>query len=191
MAMSPVHPKKMSDFRCVIRCKDVTNPDNLQIMVWGSHFAARKYIEAILEGYEWEQISDNVIEADSGAVITCEEMNAVLDYEYTKEEEEYKFRGSDARAIRIFRGEDEPAKENGPDNDAPTTSTRKSTPRAKRTKRKAAPANGKTIGEIADKVGIPASKARAILRKNKIDKPEAGWVWEDAAPIIKILKENK
>lgn len=47
-----------------------------------------------------------------------------------------------------------------------------------------------TIAQLASDIGIEPSKARAILRKNKVEKPADGWQWADPAPIAAMLKKG-
>lgn len=62
-------------------------------------------------------------------------------------------------------------------------------PRKKRTRK--APDGMVSIAHIADELGIPATKARKLLREAKIEKPDAGWAWDEkgAKKIRKVLKQ--
>lgn len=80
------------------------------------------------------------------------------------------------------------------------TSSKDPTPRKERKKQPATPKKARkprpaqegmvTIGQIADELGLSASKARKMLRDAKIDKPAHGWSWseDDAKDIKKRLK---
>lgn len=56
------------------------------------------------------------------------------------------------------------------------------------------PVEATTLGDLCKALGITPSSARRALRASKVEKPEAGWVWEDPQElkrIKRILRKSK
>ena len=58
---------------------------------------------------------------------------------------------------------------------------------------KRAPRDGLiTVGQICDRLSVKAGKARSILRRQRVEQPEAGWAWpaDEAAKIEALIAKH-
>lgn len=121
------------------------------------------------------------------------EMEAVVEYELSRAEEEWEIPDP---YLRLWcRLADAPQKERSPVI-APEPAKKAPTERLARPKaepkRRVSSADIITAVDIASELKLPGSKVREALRRSSMVKPDGGWQWPsvDKDRIIAIIKEN-
>lgn len=172
---------------------DNTNTGSFCFHNFHSAYAARHFLDVLIDGHEYRWLSSNKIAVANGIIIRGEgkeNVADILDYEMTAREREWiipepyhsyfnQFAGKIVRRVRA-------------EGDAPVARVaRVKRDRPASTKR-VAPDGFVSIGDIADELKIEPRICRAILRSNKIEKPEHGWQWaSDKASTIRELIRAK
>lgn len=144
----------------------------LDACVFYAKFAAKKFLDLMIEDDEVEWVSDKELHTDNDLQITGEDLRKIFNYKIKYNEERYHSFDEEAlRRIAIMRSDD-PAK---PFVAGETHSKRR------RVSRK-----GMTLMKtIAEEVGMTPRVARGILR-GVMKKPEQGWAWRTEAEVNRI-----
>jgi hypothetical protein len=156
-----------------------------------AEYAAKHFLDKLLEGKTFKWINRRLIHCDDGMTIKGEndtDLEIILDYEFKGKEAQwvipepymsYALKLSGKIAFKQVP-QDEP-----------------STPREPTVKREPKPSierpDGLTpLSDIADELGIDPRDARQILRKHS-EKPTWGWAWPSDAidKVRQILKKNR
>lgn len=176
----------------------INKGDNFIGVGFGATYSARKFLDVLLQDDEVTLTrgvsgrKDTVISSTDISVRSDNIMD-IVNYEYQGRESEWELNlsgnsGSVAQAeqfrsstgVRIEKRV-EPTAEKG------TERVRKEKP---------AKINREgliTIAQISNDLKMESREARSILRKMKVDKPEAGWAWKNSEvdEIKKIIKNNR
>ena len=163
-----------------------------------AHYAAKRFIATCTKGEEYSWV-DRVSKKIRGSGETlCTKGGIILDGLGLEKATEYRYKNDAEQDWVIPTGSDLTHLQTAEIVERPEEASVVKTlepPKVKKprkVKKTLPPKKGLThIKEIAEKAGIPAGEARAILRKAKVEKPEEGWYWPDnkTGPILKILKE--
>jgi hypothetical protein len=145
-----------------------------------SAYAAKHFLEFIMQGKDWRWIKENEIVVENGTRIRGErvdDLERALTHKFTSDEAKYEIPEPDLTYYRSFLGLSRIKAL--PDERPPVT--RAPTPpevKVKRKKEKIKAGAYVTIGDIAQELRRKPSELRGILRKLKIPKPETGnWAW--------------
>jgi hypothetical protein len=185
----------------VVRAEHVDHPNKLVILTFAIVWAAKKCVDQLLEGEEYRWLDKHTIMTPSGKKIKSEQLEEIIEYDYSKEEQEWDFPPSDTKlAIQLFlakpKTQEERAAEIKERNERlglTGTSVEVKAPRVKKEKVPRASREGLTsVADICEEIGMDPPDARAILRKKKIEKPAQGWVGDEnwAREIRKVLEAN-
>lgn len=168
-------------------------------------YAAKAFINLMLDGDDYTRTNDFQIESDRGVRIRMENIptrkgpsrfDEVLTYQFTPQEAEFTFPDSFIQSYgtvpRLKTLRECPA---APEPDHATETPVKVAQRAPSTPKPASkpkPEGLVTVASIADELKIDAKAARTALRKAKIEKPEHGWSFApaDVARITAAIKEH-
>lgn len=175
----------------------INKGENLLGVGFAATYAAKKFIDILLGDDELAKTrgitgEEDTIVSSSGISIRSEEIDEILNYEFSKTEEEWTLpdagSGSSSCAMS-FRSSSGIRVEKTQDNEK--------TERAPRHKIEKIVKPSKegliTIQQIAGELKMEARDCRAILRKMKVDKPQVGWAWNkiEVDDIRKIINDNK
>lgn len=161
-------------------------------------YAAKRFIDQVLDGNDFTWVDDATIRTTSGdPIITIRaehftDMEAVMEHEDSKLEEQWElpipYTGY-ARAIRRLPQFIPGEHEQRDDTPTPAKPKRERAPKRAAT-RKSVGDDMMTIGQLADELGMSAREARGILRKSNTPKPDHGWAWpkNEVDAIRKLLK---
>lgn len=159
-------------------------------------FAAKKAFEEAIGDEDYKWVDHRTVVTDRGVKVQSNQLEEIVEYEYSKVEHEWDYPDEKKRAVRLVthgkpsqEEREERNKRLGIDNSAPVKA-----PREKRESKPRASREGLTsVADIAGELDIEASEARAILRKAKVEKPAAGWAGDEAwaKRIREILKKGK
>jgi len=145
-------------------------------------FAAKKAFDLAVDGDEYKWIDHRTVQTSRGVTISSDELEEIVEYDYSKEEQEWDFPDNDRRSVLVVvrpqtKEEREARNQRLGVNDD-------SEPRERPAKKERVPRASKegltTIQQIAQELKAEAGDCRAVLRKKKIDKPDVGWAWEPA-----------
>lgn len=169
--------------------------NRLVIVSFCAVFAAKKAFEILTAGETYKWLNTKTVVTSGGMKITSEQLEEIVEYDFSKTEQEWDFPPSDTRNSLISaRNRQATAEERIERNErlgieAPRESV-------KREKKEHVPKPSRdgliTVQAIAQELNIEAGEARAILRKAKVEKPEAGWAFNDneAKSIRDIIKKG-
>lgn len=146
--------------------------DREPISIFYACYAAKKYLEALLDGEPYVLEGDTILKSESGLFVRSDTLPEILEHKYTKEEAAWELpHPYDVEAYFMRYGK-------RPDNK--TVVTREIT-RERKVRRKRAPRTGLVpVGDIAEQLGLSPREARGRLRKAKVQKPDAGWAWPES-----------
>lgn len=151
---------------------------------WNSAYAARKYLEFVMDGEEVDWTALNKFITHHGVEVSCMapsdrlEENVIeeaLNHKFTKAEEAFVIPQKDRDAfIRMVRPY--------PDVEKPG-----STGKAKIDRKGPNKPDGKyiSVAQIAEEAGVEPRDARASLRKAKFEKPDWGWSFKAGSDDLK------
>lgn len=190
----PHHPRKPGIYVLYI---DWPEKDQSCVYIYAEAFGAKRHLDILLEGLDFTVAKDDDLvgliddkrwlRAENGIRIRCRLLQDILDHVDSPEEAEWQFETRHVRAIEAFRyGEARTPQE---DIDQPKETPQESAKKARRAKRRKAkreasprapretPDGMITVATIAESLNILPREARARLRKAKVTKPDAGWIW--------------
>lgn len=174
--------------------------DNILNVGFGADYSAKKFIDLLIGNDEVHKTrgitgKEDTIVTSSDVIIRSETIDKILNYEYTKAEEEWELpeSGSCGSSTQALRFRSLSLTERYEADDTPRES--KVSTRTEKPERKPKPSKEGlvSIAEIAAELKMEAREARAILRQQKVEKPEAGWCWckKDVENIRRVLNDNK
>lgn len=188
---------------CLYISRDGEDDTQSMAVVFAASYAARKFLDVLLEDDEiewWEnpfmvRLGVNVegctIRSSSSIVVSTrwwpDRMRKVVEHEYSLEEMGWQLRNPMRQWAVMFR--------NGPN--FPRTLEEDGHVREKRERKPVqhrAPRDGLTpVADIATALGMEPREVRGILRGLKIEKPAAGWAWpaEKAAEIQSLIEKHR
>ena len=135
---------------------------------WAALYAAKRQLLDAIDDHSYKQTSPTTIVTDDDVHIRSEQLNDLLEYEFTKEESAWRLPDRDAALLLRLRN----APRSRADAPTPAKSPRPAvTPRQPRTPR---PDGLVSLADICAELHIDAREARAILRKTML-KGEHGW----------------
>lgn len=192
LGLEPPYPA--APYRPTKYCLYVTKNENLATWGFTAAYAAKKFLEILLADDTLDRITSlngkpTTILSSSGIKVFCDEIDELLDYEYTANEKlwglnEPEF--SNALRFRNSSGYEQSTRVVQSDNaDQP-----------KKEKPQKIPKPSKegliSIAEIAASLKMEPRDARAALRAAKVEKPVVGWAWSksEVDTIKKILQNN-
>lgn len=172
----------------------ISHEERLVVLAYCAAFAAKKAFETALDGDEYKWIDHRTIQTSRGVKIKSNELEEIVEYDFSRTEEEWDYPPTDRSSIlRVVRPQTKEERESrnsrlGVSNDNASVerpAKREKTPRPSR--------EGLiSVQSIAQELGIEAGEARQILRKAKIEKPEAGWAGDEkwANEIRTVIKKG-
>lgn len=170
--------------------------DNILNIGFGADYSAKKFLNLLIgkdEVHKTRGITgkEDTLVTSSGVIIRCETIDEILNHEFTKAEEEWELpdsgnMGTSTQAL-AFRSSTIKS------DDGPVKVLSEPKVRAEKVERKPKPSKEGlvSIAEIAAEIKMDARDARAILRQQKVVKPEVGWYWNKReVDKIKTLLHN-
>ena len=184
------------------------HPDNdaFQHVAFASLYAAKHFLDAILDNTSFKWVSDDEIEVHKPHYFTikCDGIEAGLDtvfeYKFTNEELNWELPDNYRRMASQIRGNSAPTLQKAPETASQPEKRVLAKPEPKPARPKQPVASPKpsaegltTIGDVAASYGFDAKQARGIMRKAGIDKPASGrWEWASVpASVHKAFKDAK
>ena len=147
---------------------------------WATLYAAKRQLLDAIDGHSYKQIDPNTIVTDDDVSIRSEQMNDLLEYEFTKEEAAWQLPDRDAALLFRLR--------NAPRSRADTPQTAENAPAGITPRRNPAPRPDGLIAlaDICADLGVDPREARALLRK-QMSKPTHG-SWSFAPEEVESVK---
>ena len=171
MPSSPMHPPV-----AVLYFNGLTR----LISSWAALYAAKRQLLDAIDGHSYKQIDPNTLVTDDDVEIKSEQMNDLLEYEFTKEEAAWQLPDRDAALLLRLR--------NAPRLRAEAPQTAENAPAGitpRRTHRPS-PEGLISLADICADLGIDPREARAALRK-QMSKPAHG-SWSFAPEEVESVK---
>ena len=172
-------------------------------------YAAKHFIDALLQDAEYKWVSDSMIEMHSHGDWNIHTQNSltglndIFEHKFTKAEAEWQLPTPYPNQIRQIRGESyfdiEPARAGSPaaQASAPAKGAKNAQETPSRVKQhvsKPSKSGLITLPEIASPLGLDAKAARNILRNAAYPKPDSGrWEFDatEAEKVKKVLSNGK
>lgn len=144
----------------------------LDVCVFYARFAAKKFLDLMIEEDEVEWLNDNTLRTTMDITLRGDKLKEIFSHKLTYNENRYHKLSEDSeRRTAIIRSDDY----------AKPFVAGESLSHRKRSSRK-----GMTlIKVIAEELGITPREARGILREH-MKKPEQGWAWRTTEEVTKI-----
>lgn len=191
-ASAPTRPGK--------HCLYINKGSGRQIAIFATTYAARKYLDILLEDDDVSRIrgvtgEEDTIVTNTGLTVRCSEIDEIIKHKYSSNEEKWEMGEPDATNAMRFRSSGHVQAETSVgsgDNDS-----KSETSKVVREKKVKTPRPSKegliSIGDIATELKMEPRDCRAILRDKKIAKPDVGWAWnkEEVDKIKQIIHDNK
>lgn len=158
-------------------------------------YAAKHFVETLLQGGKFKWQSPTILIGENGVKVKSDQLEEIIEYEYVGNEASWELPShmtQQAEGIRREYREDDvsrPDPTGAEGDDAPEQPTKpKREPKPE--KPKIDKSGLVSVGEIAEQMGIEARDARGALRKQKVEKPDGGWLWtpDKVDGIKKIIK---
>lgn len=161
---------------------------------FGTFTSAQYWLEQLLKlDHSWQD-ENTIIFTKKKYTMTLKgsHLEDVIEHTPPKREEPYIIQHPSIRVLDRALTFWEPRHRNTP---APVTD-KSEKPKPAPAQKKDRPTKGAvTVGDMAKELGIPATKARSILRKAKVEKPPQGWTFEAGtdleAEIFDIIKAGR
>ena len=147
---------------------------------WATLYAAKRQLLDAIDGHSYKQIDPNTLITDDDVHIKSEQMNDLLEYEFTKEESAWQLPDRDAALVLRLR--------NAPRSRTDTPQTAENAPTGVTLRRSPSPKPDGLISlaDICAELHIDAREARATLRK-QMPKPAHG-SWSFPADQVDAIK---
>lgn len=158
-----------------------------------SAYAAKWFVEYVIDGHDFEWLDDNTIETEHGFKIKGERdsLERAVEYKPTSKEREWRPEIGHMQYYETFTGKrraiDVPEKQVAPA-PKPKKERKPVDEDVKVLRKKAKVKSGDyiTISEICAELGHAPRECRQVLRNLKVEKPGHGWAWPPGeAAIIK------
>lgn len=172
----------------------------LIVMAFSATYAAQHFVNAALQDgkFKWKKanaalgvkVPDTIV-GENGVEIRCPQgMEEIIEYEMSSAEEQWELPAYYVAQCDMVRRE---YREDAPTHDPETGEKVKKPKKEPKPKKEKIDKTGLiSVGEIAEDMEIDARDARAALRKQKVDKPAAGWAWPESEveAIKKAIKKG-
>lgn len=190
-------PFPAAPYRVGKHCLYINKGERMMVQIFAADYSARKFLDILLADDELGLTKDifgnpNTIQTSSGISVRCHDIQRLIDYEYSASEAEWELPEPYLSQALRFRSDSyhRPQPKVVSDNtDKPAR-----VPREKKEKSPRPARDGLiSIADIAEELKMEPREARGILRKAKIEKPDAGWAWSknEVDTIKKLLQSNK
>lgn len=154
---------------------------------WAAPYAARKYLEFIMDGEEVDWTALNKFVTSKGVEVSCaapsdklqpNELELALDHKYTKAERAFEVPEKDRKSFELLL------------RPYPDKFEKPSTGKAKVGRASPNRPEGKfiTVADICEELKVQPRDGRAALRKAKVEKPEWGWAFPIGSDELKQAK---
>ena len=148
-------------------------------------YAAKKFLDIIMQGASFKWINDHTILTDNGLKIRAEyhcSLEEVIEYEYKGKEGSFTFPCPYDRIFDQFAGVTTTP--------TVTQSIPASIPTKERAPSEPRPDGLIPLADIVAELNIEPRDARQILRKSELEKPSYGWAWArgEVDKIKKLLR---
>ena len=165
------------------------------------HWADAIYTSCTEHGCEFNWIDDYrlvITHPKTGTTLTLYEhdLQNLLEYEPNKEEQAWTPPYPDSAQLERTKTfwDWQPMSSfhtstSEPEEPQPSTPKPKPKTQNRHRSQKEAPKGMTTVAILAAEADIPANKARQILRKNKIQKPEGGWTFKTSDPQVQVIRD--
>jgi hypothetical protein len=179
----------------------VWNGSRFATFAWTKAFAAKKAVDFLIGEDEYKWLDNRTIITDSGIKIKSDELEDIMEHEFSKSEQEWDFapHDQDGFALRAMRKSDEDLVTERKERNVRTAYVGDERPKASRkekgsSKPRASRDGLVTIQAICEELGIDPRDARRVLRGSKtFQKGESGWAWPEgqADEVRKFLGKQK
>jgi hypothetical protein len=176
---------------------EVRNEDGLLgILTFAAPYAAKMFLDELIGDHDFTWKKDDMIQltTDELAMRIQGDVEELMEYKLSKKEQQWELPHNYKIQAELWRSGTNvyAGRELEPQPDPQPKPKREPKPRKERKPKAPAPDGAITVAAIADKIGMKASDARAILRKRKVPKPDHGWSGDSkwAKEIEKHLKEG-
>ena len=171
------------------------NENRLHVVSYCAAWPAKKALDYIIEDEKFKWIDRRTIVLDSGLRVQSDELEELMELELGRREEEWDFPEYELRKFAMIKmkkvdidrekSERAPRQANSGEPLPPRKEKRERVPRSSRE-------GLVTVQTICEELGIDPRDARQFFRKKKLEKPSAGWAWEEgrANEIRKMLGEE-
>lgn len=158
-------------------------------------YAAQLYINEVLDNYDHTWLNETTIKVESNGhtlTIKCNSLEDILEYDpKPKEIEEFIPQHPDTVILEYLKHFDRYQEQQPEEPKAPIVKsepkTHKPPKRHKTTKQ--SQEGYISIPELANEYDIQPNKARNLLRKANIQKPQNGWTFKTDDPILKQIRK--
>lgn len=185
---SPAKPPK-----CSLRM-DWPDTDQMQIRTFRGLWGAKLLFDFLTDFKQVRWMSPTKLIVDeTGMVISSPELEQIVEYKLTKNEETYQWPEPFLSEVTSFKNKTTVKASRGNNRQLPDSEKRE---HVKREKKERTPRPSKdglvSIGDIAAQLDIEPRIARGILRTSKTPKPDAGWAWAqgEVDKIKSIIKKG-
>lgn len=188
---SPTNPPKYAVY-CSYPHDAAPGQSRMIVMCFLATYAAKHFVNAVLqdEGFKWSK-SDTII-GDNGVKVRCEGLEDIIEYDWEAGEKGWELPPAMIKQTELLRREyrDDAPVSTGAEGDEEVERPKKPKKEPKPEKVKVDKTGLVSVGEIAEQMGIEARDARGALRKQKVEKPDGGWLWapDKVDGIKKIIK---
>lgn len=178
-------------------CMYFIRGEQRMINIFAAPYSAKKFFEAVLDGDKYKMISKTQLVMDCGIELRCDTLEEIINHKYTKDEAAWELPMPYPRQASVFRqgpatGDEKAAKQSSSKTEK--TSKPKPEPKPKKERKPKPSRDGLvSVADIAEELKMEPREARAILRKQNVEKPEAGWAWpsNEIKAITKIIRDNR
>lgn len=162
------------------------NGGSFMLQLFVGTYAAKKFVDGLIgdDKIRWlypdrlTNAADVNDFATGEYVIQSSTLEEIMEHEYTPAEESWELPRPYSDYVKQGRGLAPTPVKHEEEATAPASKGKRSPPVTSHVVKRPAPSGDSvTIGDIADELKIPASKARAVLRSLNLTKPEGGWVF--------------
>lgn len=162
---------------------------------FAAEYAAHHWLTEILDTPATQKwINNNEIHLthkDHKLVIKGSFLEDMIEYTPTKEEKAWTPNSPDNKSLRRAKKFWKQVPSYTPTTSSPPVERKTSKPKVapRHRTQKAAPDGMITVAQIAAELSIQPNKARQILRKNKIKKPDNGWTYKKDDPQLAMIRD--
>jgi hypothetical protein len=166
--------------------------DRRHVVNYCAAWAAKKALDHIIEDEKFKWLDRRTILLDSGLRVQSDDLEELMELELGRREEEWDFPDYELRKFAMIKLKKVDIEREKAERAPRQVSSEPLPPRKEQRER--VPRSSReglvTVQMICEELGIDPREARQFFRKQKLEKPSAGWAWEEgrANEIRKMLK---
>lgn len=177
----------------------VWNGNRFSSFAWTKAFPAKKAVDFLIGEDEFKWLDNRTIITDGGIKIKSDELEDIMEYEFSKREQEWDFPDDqDGFTLKAMRKSDDELIAERKEKNIRTAYVGDERPKLRAPKSERKPRASRdglvTIQVICEELGIDPRDARRVLRGSKtFQKGDAGWAWPEgqADEVRKFLGKQK